>query len=73
MYLTLNINRDSIVRDAVTQLSGMEIAYPERLKRPLRIKFVGEEVSALRCATVRCGSLRFAAVRCGSLRSVPNP
>ena len=51
MYLTLNINRDSIVRDAVTQLSGMEIAYPERLKRPLRIKFVGEEVSALRCGS----------------------
>lgn len=44
MYLVLNIHRDQIVRDAVTQLSGMELAYPERLKRPMRIKFVGEEV-----------------------------
>lgn len=44
MYLKLEIHRDSLVRDAVTQLSGMELMSPERLRRPLRIVFVGEEV-----------------------------
>eukprot|EP00043_Microstomoeca_roanoka_P013670 m.134308 g.134308 ORF g.134308 m.134308 type:complete len:919 (-) comp15817_c0_seq1:71-2827(-) len=39
----LVVNRDQLVRDAITQLSQLKVDDVHLLKRPLRIKFIGEQ------------------------------
>lgn len=43
LYLKLTIHRDHVVRDAITQLSSLELADPRNLKKRLRVEFIGEE------------------------------
>ncbi|EGD73225.1 ubiquitin protein ligase E3A [Salpingoeca rosetta] len=41
--LNISVHRDTLVRDTITQLSSLQISDPDALKRPLRIKFRGEQ------------------------------
>eukprot|EP00053_Salpingoeca_punica_P016233 m.152094 g.152094 ORF g.152094 m.152094 type:complete len:653 (+) comp16912_c0_seq1:114-2072(+) len=41
--LVLNINRHSVIRDAITLLGSVSQDDPERLRKQLKIKFIGEE------------------------------
>eukprot|EP00051_Salpingoeca_urceolata_P000007 m.32341 g.32341 ORF g.32341 m.32341 type:complete len:746 (+) comp10011_c0_seq2:184-2421(+) len=43
MYLKLSVHRDSVVRDAIDQLSMILLSSPRSLKKPLKVQFVGEE------------------------------
>ena len=43
LYLPLAIHRDAVVRDAITQLSEIQLMEPDRLKKRLRVSFVGED------------------------------
>ena len=42
-YLKIAVKRDRLVRDAILQLSLVANHEPERLTRPLRVEFLGEE------------------------------
>lgn len=42
-FLRLRVSRNHIVRDAITQLSSIQTSDPMRLRKRLRIEFLGEE------------------------------
>eukprot|EP00049_Salpingoeca_infusionum_P027409 m.32070 g.32070 ORF g.32070 m.32070 type:complete len:843 (+) comp9487_c2_seq1:237-2765(+) len=42
-YLVLQVHRETILRDALRQISHAEFTDPDSLKKELKVKFVGEE------------------------------